>query len=48
MVFGQSPCNTGRTKRRNVSSLGLLPPGMDGMSDITDLHSGFREGRIVR
>ena len=25
MVFGQAPCSAGRTKRRNVSYLGLLP-----------------------
>ncbi len=46
MVFGQAPCKAGRTKRRNVSYLGLLPPLMDGMSDITDLYKAkFGEPR---
>jgi hypothetical protein len=26
MVFGLEPCSRSRSKRRNVSSLGLLPP----------------------
>ena len=30
MVFGQGPCSAGRSKRRNVSYLGLLPPAEDG------------------
>ena len=38
MVFGQAPCSAGRSKRRNVSYLGLLPPAEDGMSEITDLY----------
>ena len=38
MVFGQEPCSAGRSKRRNVSYLGLLPPAEDGMSEITDLY----------
>jgi hypothetical protein len=38
MVFGQAPCSAGRTKRRNVSYLGLLPAPVDGVSDITDLY----------
>jgi hypothetical protein len=38
MVFGQAPCSAGRSKRRNVSYLGLLPPGQDGLSEITDLY----------
>ena len=46
MVFGQAPCKAGRTKRRNVSYLGLLPVAMDGMSDITDLYKAkFGEPR---
>jgi hypothetical protein len=36
MVFGQAPCSRGRTKRRNVSYLGLLPAPQNGLSDITD------------
>ena len=38
MVFGQAPCSAGRSKRRNVSYLGLLPPPVDGRSEITDLY----------
>jgi hypothetical protein len=38
MVFGQTPCSSGRHKRRNVAYLGLLPPPVDGLSDITDLY----------
>ncbi len=38
MVFGQAPCSPGRHKRRNVSYLGLLPPPIGGMSDITYLY----------
>ena len=38
MVFGQAPCSVGRSKRRNVSYLGLLPPPEDGISEITDLY----------
>jgi hypothetical protein len=38
MVFGQAPCSAGRSKRRNVAYLGLLPAPQDGMSDITDLY----------
>jgi hypothetical protein len=38
MVFGQAPCSAGRSKRRNVSYLGLLPPEQDGKSEITDLY----------
>jgi hypothetical protein len=37
MVFGQEPCSSGRSKRRNVAYLGLLPPPVDGWSDITYL-----------
>jgi hypothetical protein len=46
MVFGQAPCSAGRTKRRNVSYLGLLTPSVDGMSEITDLYKAkFGEPR---
>ena len=38
MVFGQAPCSAGRSKRRNVAYLGLLPVPQDGMSDITDIY----------
>jgi hypothetical protein len=38
MVFGQAPCSAGRSKRRNVSYLGLMPAPVDGMSDITALY----------
>jgi hypothetical protein len=38
MVFGQEPCSSGRRKRRNVAYLGLLPPPVDGWSDITYLY----------
>ena len=38
MVFGQAPCSAGRSKRRNVSYLGLLPPAQDGLSDITAIY----------
>jgi hypothetical protein len=38
MVFGQEPCNRGRYKRRNVSYIGLLPPPIGGLSEITRLY----------
>jgi hypothetical protein len=38
MVFGQAPCSAGRSKRRNVAYLGLLPPAVDGLSEITALY----------
>jgi hypothetical protein len=38
MVFGQEPCSAGRRKRRNVAYLGLLPPPVNGWSDITHLY----------
>jgi hypothetical protein len=38
MVFGQAPCSAGRSKRRNVSYLGLLPFPVHGLSDITDIY----------
>jgi hypothetical protein len=38
MVFAQAPCSAGRNKRRNVSYIGLLPPAVDGLCDITALY----------
>jgi hypothetical protein len=38
MVFGQEPCSAGRSKRRNVAYLGLLPPPIGGLSEITHLY----------
>jgi hypothetical protein len=38
MVFGQAPCSAGRSKRRNVAYLGLLPASQDGLIDITDMY----------
>lgn len=38
MVLGQAPCSAGRTKRRNVSYLGLLPAAQDGLCDITAMY----------
>lgn len=38
MVFGQAPCSAGRSRRRNVAYLGLLPLPKDGMSEITDIY----------
>ncbi len=38
MVFGQEPCSSGRRKRRNVAYLGLLPPPVNGWSEITYLY----------
>ena len=38
MVLGQAPCSAGRTKRRNVSYLGLLPAPEGSVSDITALY----------
>jgi hypothetical protein len=38
MVFGQEPCSSGRRKRRNVAYLGLRPPPVNGLSDITALY----------
>jgi hypothetical protein len=46
MVFGQEPCSQGRYKRRNVSYLGLLPPPIGGLSEITRLYNAkFGEPR---
>jgi hypothetical protein len=39
MVFGQAPCSAGRSKRRNVSYLGLLPFPVNGLCDITDIYA---------
>ena len=39
MVFGQAPCSAGRTKRRNVAYLGLLPAPQNG-----ERHQAGREG----
>ena len=51
MVFGQEPCSAGRTKRRNVCFLGLLPPPVGGLSEITALYKARygtpRAGRKV-
>jgi hypothetical protein len=38
MVFAQAPCSAGRSKRRNVSYIGLLPLAVDGLCDITALY----------
>jgi hypothetical protein len=35
MLFGQAPCNSGRTKHRRVNYLGLLVPATNGQCDIT-------------
>jgi hypothetical protein len=49
MVFGQAPCSHGRYKRRNVSYLGLLPPAIGGLSEITRLYKAkFGEPRPGR
>ena len=46
LVFGQAPCSRGRYKRRNVSYLGLLPPPIGGLSEITHLYKAkFGEPR---
>ena len=46
MVFGQAPCSRGRYQRRNVSYLGLLPPPIGGLSEITRLyHARFGQPR---
>ena len=37
-MFGQAPCSAGRSKRRNVAYLGLLPAPQNGLSDITDIY----------
>jgi hypothetical protein len=38
MVFGQAPCSRGRSKRRNVSYLGLPPAPEGGLIEITALY----------
>ena len=49
MVFGQEPCSRGRYKRRNVSYLGLVPPPIGGLSEITRLYKAkFGEPRPGR
>jgi hypothetical protein len=49
MVFGQEPCSCGRYKRRNVSYLGLLPPPIGGLSEVTRLYKAkFGEPRPGR
>ena len=49
MVFGQEACSRARTKRRNVSYLGLLPPPIGGLSEITRLYRAkFGEPRPGR
>lgn len=49
MVFGQEPCPAGRTKRRNVAYLGLLPPPVGGLSEITHLYKAkYGEPRAGR
>ncbi len=49
MVFGQEPCSRSRYKRRNVSYLGLLPPPIGGLSEITRLYRAkFGEPRPGR
>jgi len=35
-IFSQEPCSAGRSKRRNVSCLGLLPPSEEGMNEIIE------------
>jgi hypothetical protein len=39
MVFGQAPCSAGRSKRRNVSYLGLLRARQSGLIEITALYT---------
>jgi len=39
MVFGQAPCSAGRSKRRNVSYLGLVSASQARMADITALYT---------
>jgi len=39
MVFGQAPCSAGRSKRRNVSYLGLLSAPQSGVSEITSFYT---------
>ena len=38
MVFGQAPCSQGRSKRRNVSYLGLVRAAAAGLVEITALY----------
>ena len=47
MVFGQAPCSAGRSKRRNVSYLGLPPAPQGGLSDITAMYvARYGEPRV--
>jgi hypothetical protein len=39
MVFGQEPCSAGRSRRRNVSYIGLLSFPQNGIIDITALYT---------
>ena len=39
MVFGQAPCSAGRSKRRNVSYLGLVSASQASLADITALYT---------
>ena len=39
MVFGQAPCSAGRSKRRNVSYLGLVSASQARLADITALYT---------
>jgi hypothetical protein len=49
MVFGQAPCSAGRSKRRNVSYLGLLGPAVGGLAEITEMYKArFGEPRAGR
>ena len=46
MVFAQAPCSRGRTRRRNVAYIGLTPPAVNGLSEITYLYKArFGEPR---
>ena len=38
MVFAQAPCSRGRSKRRNVCYIGLLPAPVNGVSNIAPLY----------
>jgi hypothetical protein len=38
MLFAQAPCSAGRSKRCNVSYIGLLPLAVNGLCDITALY----------
>ena len=38
MVWGEAPCSAGRTKPRHPVYLGLLPPPVAGVSNLTELY----------